>query len=323
MNIVAFEKHHIEEAKAIAFANYQEERSVVGTLPEIKQMPELTWFAENGLGVAALEDGEMVGFLGCVGPFGNAFGSGVKGTFSPIHAHGALTKDRGRIYGKMYQMAAEKWVSKGILYHAIALYAHDVQANSAFFQYSFGLRCMDAIRSMSPIACPPLTGYTFRLLPKEDVCAVRQMRIQLSSHLGESPCFVYDSPQMVKDWIAKAETRDTQVFVAERDGVAVAFIEVGEDGENFITEIPGMKNICGAFCLPQYRGTGLFANLLSYTTEHLREEGVTRLGVDYESINAAASGAWGKYFTPYTHSVVRRIEENILARFQQEGRNAL
>lgn len=315
MNIVTFEKQHIEEATAIAFSNYRKEQQFVRDLPEVAQMPELTWFAENGLGVAALEDGVVVGFLGCVGPFGNAFGSGVKGTFSPIHAHGALTEDRERIYRRMYQAAAEKWVSKGILYHAIALFAHDAQAIGALFRYGFGLRCVDAIRLMSPIHCPSVGGYTFRLLPKEEVSCLRQMRMQLSAHLGESPCFMYSDSKSEEVWIAKAEARDTQVFVAEKDKLPVAFIEVGEDGENFITEMPSMKNICGAFCLPQYRGTGIFANLLNFTVEHLREEGVTRLGVDYESINPTASGAWGKYFTPYTHSVVRRIEENVLARF--------
>ena len=315
MNIVTFEKHHIKEAKAIAFANYQKERQMVSSLPEIGELPDLTWFAQNGLGVAALQDGELVGFLGCVGSFDNAFGSQVKGTFSPIHAHGALTENREIIYRRMYQTAAEKWVAQGILYHAIALYAHDTQAIGALFQYGFGLRCIDAIRYVCRIPCSPVMGYTFRLLPKDEVHAVRQMRKNLSAHLGESPCFIYDSPQMVNDWIAKAEKRDTQVFVAERDGSAVAFIEVGENGENFVTEMSGMKNICGAFCLPQYRGTGLFANLLDFTVAQLRAKGTTLLGVDYESINPTASGAWGKYFTPYTHSVVRRIEENILARF--------
>lgn len=315
MNIVTFEKHHIDEATAIAFANYEKERSFVGILPEIKQMPDLDWFAENGLGVAALEYGELVGFLCCVGPFDNAFASQVKGTFSPIHAHGAMTDDRELIYRRMYQAAAEKWVSKGILYHAIGLYAHDAQAIGAFFQSGFGLRCIDAIRPMRRIHCPSAPGFAYRLLPKDEVGSVRQMRVQLSAHLGESPCFVYDSPQMVENWIAKAEKRDSQVFVAEHDSTAVAFIEVGEDGENFITGTPNMKNICGAFCLSQYRGTGLFASLLNFVVGQLRKEGVTRLGVDYESINAAASGAWGKYFTPYTHSVVRRIEADILARF--------
>lgn len=150
---------------------------------------------------------------------------------------------------------------------------------------------------------------------------MRRMRMQLSAHLGESPCFMYSEPKAEEAWLARAETRDTQVFAAEYAGAAVAFVEVGEDGENFITEAPDMKNICGAFCLPQFRGTGLFANLLNFAVAQLRIQGVTRLGVDYESINPTASGAWGKYFTPYTYSVVRRIDECALARFEQRERN--
>jgi hypothetical protein len=37
--------------------------------------------------------------------------------------------------------------------------------------------------------------------------------------------------------------------------------------------------------------------------------GYTRLGVDFESLNPAGYGFWLKYFDPYTHSVVRRIDE--------------
>lgn len=36
------------------------------------------------------------------------------------------------------------------------------------------------------------------------------------------------------------------------------------------------------------------------------------LGLDFESINPTAYVFWTKYFTPYTHSVVRRIDEKII-----------
>jgi len=44
----------------------------------------------------------------------------------------------------------------------------------------------------------------------------------------------------------------------------------------------------------------------------LKSLGYTRLGVDYESINPSGSGFWLKYFTAYTHSVVRRIDETAI-----------
>lgn len=75
-----------------------------------------------------------------------------KGTFSPIHAHGAIKENRPMIYKRMYQYAAEKWLKHKITYHAIAQYAHDTEALEAFFTYGFGLRCMDAIRPMEEIS---------------------------------------------------------------------------------------------------------------------------------------------------------------------------
>lgn len=312
MNIVIFEQKHIKEAKAIALANYYEEKKTVTELPDVEDIPELAEFAENGLGVAAEEDGKLVGFLCCYRPWDNAFGTAAKGTFSPMHAHGAQAENRERIYRKLYQAAAEKWVAHQITYHAIALYAHDKVALHTFFLYGFGVRCVDAIRAMSPVDCPQVSDFGFRELPKDEIAKIRDMRKRLSIHLGESPCFMYSTEQEFSEWIVRAENRDSRVYVAEKEQMPVAFIEVGEEGENFVTEPDGMKNICGAFCRPEYRESGVFANLLNYTVEQLRQEGAELLGVDFESFNPTASGAWNKYFTPYTHSVVRRIDEGVL-----------
>jgi GNAT superfamily N-acetyltransferase len=70
-----------------------------------------------------------------------------------------------------------------------------------------------------------------------------------------------------------------------------------------------MKNICGAYCLQEYRGKGIFQGLLNYAITTLKAEGFETLGVDFESFNPTASGFWLKYFTAYTSNVVRRIDE--------------
>ena len=41
----------------------------------------------------------------------------------------------------------------------------------------------------------------------------------------------------------------------------------------------------------------------------LREEGIARLGVDHETANPTALAAWGKYFTNYTDTLVRCMDE--------------
>lgn len=315
MNIVDFEKKHIEEARAISLANYKEERQFVKELPEIADIPDLSLFAENGLGVAAFENGKMMGFLCCFEPWDNAFDTAAKGTFSPIHAHGAVPENSGMIYRRMYQAAAEKWVENQITYHAIALYAHDEKALQTFFLYGFGVRCSDAIRRTESIGCNMSDKLSFQKLAEEELTSVREMRRMLSEHLGSSPCFMYSDENEFLSWLEMAEKRKSDIYTAQINGAPVSFIEVRNDGENFITETDGMKNICGAFCLPEYRGKGIFADLLNYTLNSLKSQGVKQLGVDYESFNPTALGTWEKYFTPYTRSVVRRIDEGVLRRY--------
>ena len=65
MDILNFGKQHIREATALALANYYDERQFIKELPQVYDVPDLKGFAENGLGVAAFEEGKMIGFLCC------------------------------------------------------------------------------------------------------------------------------------------------------------------------------------------------------------------------------------------------------------------
>lgn len=60
-----FGKEHIDAAMQIALDNYREEREVVPELPEDAEIWNLGFFVENGYGVAALDEGRLVGYL-CV-----------------------------------------------------------------------------------------------------------------------------------------------------------------------------------------------------------------------------------------------------------------
>ena len=101
--------------------------------------------------------------------------------------------------------------------------------------------------------------------------------------------------------------------MAKKDGAVCAFLRITATGETFISEGNTYRHITGAYCLPEHRGKDVYQNLLNFTIAALKAEGITRLGVDYESINPTAEGFWPKYFTTYTHGVVRRIDERILA----------
>lgn len=274
----------------------------------MEKLLDLAPFAENGFGVAAFDGGAMLGFLCSAPPFPNVFGStGAAGVFSPLGANGAIGENRGNVYARLYQAAGEKWASAGAASHAVCLYAHDREAQAQFFRCGFGLRCVDAIRGMNGVAAPDCGGYTFAELAPGRCSEIYLLDMALRRHCLQSPFF------MVKPMISEAEFLEDvgadRFFVVRKNGKAVAFLRAGPMGETFLRDRPGYIHAGGAFCLPEHRGRGLMQGLLRFAEEALKAEGYQYFGVDFESINPPAYGFWLKHFTPYAHSVTRRIDE--------------
>jgi GNAT superfamily N-acetyltransferase len=306
--------NHVEAAARLALAEYFEERAAVPVLPGGEYFDlicnSISGMTGAGLGVAAIEDGQLAGFLTCYPPRENFFGTAM-GTFSPIHGHGAVKTERKRLYSKLYQNVAAKWVKQGILSHAIALYPHDRETVESFFWNGFGLRCVDAVRDLTAIPCETFPNSIFGELSSGEIAQLVPLKNLLIEHSRSTPMFMPLSRQDIRQVKEENARRDSRYFAAwDRDRV-IAFLEIMASGENFAAEDPGMANICGAFILPEYRGTGIFTRLLSRVIETLRDEGYLRCGVDFESFNLSGSGFWLKHFTPYTYSVVRRIDERI------------
>lgn len=314
LNFENLNDNHIEAAAELALAEYHEERSAVPLLPDGEYndlfCSLLAKMVDHDLGIAAVEAGRLVGFLTCYQPWNHHFGTAM-GTFSPIHAHGAIKNNRRRIYSQLYQQAAKKWVKAGILSHAVALYAHDAEAVESFFWNGFGLRCIDAVRNVAPIGCAEFPDFTFEELAIAEIAQIVPLKNMLAEHMRNSPIFM---PLFERDSLQIKEEnihRRARSFVAKDNGKTIAFIEITASGENFACDAPKMVNICGAYLLPEYRGSGIYTKLLAVLLEKIRSEGYTRCGVDFESFNPTARGFWLKHFTAYTYGVVRRIDERI------------
>jgi hypothetical protein len=111
MKIIDFTHKHIEQAQLLAAQNYEKERLYTPALPTKAQCLDLRWFAENGMGVAAIDGDNLVGFLCGTTTFQNAFRStDAVGVFSPMSANAAVRENRAAIYARMYQAVGAKWV---------------------------------------------------------------------------------------------------------------------------------------------------------------------------------------------------------------------
>ena len=313
MKVIDFTREHVGEAAALAIADYEEERRHVLALPPINSVPDLSGFADNGLGVAAFDGNKMVGFLCCYKPFSNAYDiSGVCGVFSPMGGNAAVSENRAKIYAAMYQAAGEKWIRAGAASHAVTLYAHDKEAQEQFFRYGFGLRCLDAIRPMELIERFPCEEYDFMELSQEEYMLVYPLHTLLNVYQRASPYFMNRKSDTPESFEKSHIRRNSRFFAAKHKGELCAYLKISGNGETFITESDKYRHIAGAFCLHQHRGKGVYQNLINTAITTLKSEGFIHLGVDYESFNPSGSGFWAKCFSEYTHGVVRRIDENML-----------
>jgi GNAT superfamily N-acetyltransferase len=262
----------------------------------------------------------MIGYLCCYGPFQNAFKTtNDVGIYAPVHGHGIIECNHKNIFALLYQEAAEKWIDAGITNHAITIYANNNSIKNQLYRYGFGLRCVDAIRPMSTIDEKTCKDISVTELEHNEFHLIYPLGIHLSRHLWNSPMFLRykERPEEEKDGdpekFAQWQINENfRYFAAKIKGKIVAYIKITDEGENFISDSEFMKNICGAYCYPEFRGQGIMENILNYLIEVLKNENYTLLGTDYESYNPTADGFWLKYFAEYTHSVVRRVDDRYI-----------
>jgi hypothetical protein len=214
----------------------------------------------------------------------------------------------------MYQEAAKKWIALKATSHAITFYPHKDSIQNQLYRYGFGLRCIDAIRKMKEIDVNYNYKYHISELTHSEFHLIFPLGLLLDDHLAQSPMFmrhIQNKIEVMHEYkFAEWQIKENFRYFTARDGdKIVAYIKVTDEGENFVGDVKNMKHICGAFCLLEYRGQGIIQSILNFIIKTLRNENNQLLGVDFESFNPAGSNFWLKYFTEYTHSVVRRIDD--------------
>jgi hypothetical protein len=221
--ITDFKHDHIDAAMQLAKQNYEEERGFVPALSPNLVMPDLAQFVDNNMSVAAFENGVVVGFLCSYLPIQRPFQlENVLGAYSPKCGNAATSVNRAGIYAKMYQAAAVKWAQAGATNHAITLYAHDTISQQQFFEYSFGLWGIDAIRPMEEIVMPPCQGYDITELQPQELINTLPLQNALVEHFRTSPMFIR-FPRHTEDSLSKETTGlPFRYFVAKDNGKIIA-----------------------------------------------------------------------------------------------------
>ena len=160
-----------------------------------------------------------------------------------------------------------------------------------------------------------MTTPTIRPQLPADQAALRQAFIELQ----EVERALHDSrrpgPEIATAYIAWMEQQVAEnrgeVFVAEADGAFLGFVACWVERNSDIIETPD-SNVFGYISdicvMPQWRGRGIAAALLSAAEAHLAGSGVARIRLGALAGNRAALSAYRKQgFAPYEIVLEKRV----------------
>ncbi len=306
---------YLDEVLEIVVRAYREERKDVPCLPvednlRDKLRQHLEKLLEGGSGVMITGEDGLRGFM--VGIKNRELFGKYDGIYCPIYGHGALGNNIKGLYGELYGQAAHKWVEEGSITHAVALFAHDVDLIDTWFWLGFGLRCVDSIKEVSPAGIDIPT--TIRKALKVDLSVLADLHRQHNLYYRKSPTFMPNQDEDpvldLRNWLKK---EDRHIWIAYKHDDLIGYVRIQPTAESFVSEYREVMNITAAYVKDDYRNSGVARNLLETVECWLKDNGYTLCGVDFESINPLGSAFWNRNFTPYSFTLVRRVDDRILS----------
>jgi GNAT superfamily N-acetyltransferase len=313
LEIIPLESKHLTAAAKMVTRRYGELTSKVPYLPPRYADPTvvsglLSDIVQEGLGAAAMADGELAGFLGawCLPSL-----LGRPGAFSPEWGNATSEPAAGsRVIDALYSYLAPRWRARGCDSHWISLMADDDFGLECWRWLGFGMVAVDGIRGIDPILSDGTAGGV-RLAGPEDVEAILRLDRSLFQHISGPPIYLHDDTwQTPEDCQAWLSDEAIAVWIAETDGNAVAYLTIGPSAKDACTIIrdPGTASILAAYTDEDRRGEGIATDLLQRALEWARTRGYVQCAVDFEPMNPWARRFWMRYFKPVAWTVVRHLD---------------
>jgi len=236
------------------------------------------------------------------------------GFYSPLHGHAIKKSYRKKGYQLLYQHLAKELVDASILSHAITLYYEDDVSMNTWFHLGFGLRLIDSYKEIDRGS----TKISRRDLSIEQVCLSELNKLaplikRFQAYFEESPLFMKRAQEdPLKDYASFLQQRNHYLYCLIKGSKVVALMKLRPRGENYLTCDPKSIHICGLYVQEAMQSKGLASDFLDLVEGEIGQLGYELLGVDFESFNIKGASFWHKYFQPYTYTLTRRIDEQIL-----------
>ncbi|MBN1963771.1 MAG: GNAT family N-acetyltransferase [Anaerolineae bacterium] len=318
MQVIPFAERHVEDAAALVARRYARLRSVVPLLPEHYEdpaalQPLVESLTRHQTGVAAMDDGRLVGFL--IGMLLPEF-RGRRSIYSPEWGNAAAEDRSGEVYQRMYAALAEAWVSERCLAHYVSVFAHDRPGIEAWHWQSFGMMSVDAMRGVEPVSGKRLAA-NIETAPAalDDVGALVHLNAALKDYVRSAPIFLLDDHIWDRTaWEEYLHDAQNCVWLALSHGTPVAFMRIGPANPEacYVIRDPQTASITGAFTEAAYRSAGVATTLLNHLLDWARARGYERCAVDFEPMNVPGARFWLSHFQPFCFSMQRVVDDRLV-----------
>ena len=314
--IVDLDEARLPDAARMFASAHRRLRDTVTALPASPGspdaiLPRLRGVVADGGAVAAVRDGEVVGYLAGLGIDGLR-GPGTA-SWVPEWAHGADGPSRVETWHALYAAASERWIREGRAVHCVTILADDATARDALGWLGFGLFSVDGIAPVSalPDADPP-PGVTVDRAAPGDRDRLAGLAVAHDAWYGGAPIFLYRDPgdppvAALEGWLSAPGEAVLVARVGDRP-VGFLYLRPPGSGAASVVRHPSTIAIGGAFTAPDARGTGIGRALLSAARAWAAGAGYARVSVDYETANLPARRFWRRWFSPVCLSFERHVD---------------
>jgi ribosomal protein S18 acetylase RimI-like enzyme len=315
-DLVAFGEEHLGSAADLLAARHRRDRAADARLSAAFEdaaacRPRIEAALARGVGVAALRDGKLAGYLISQTA---ALHEPHRRAFVPLEGHAVEAGGGADTYRQMYAVLSPKLIRLGLFDHQVHVMAADTTASDAWFTLTFGQGFHVASRSLDAIAGEGATVQS-RLAGPNDAPEVKRLLWGLFRQGAESPSFLpylFDEEAARLDLVADLDKPGAAFWLAYEGDSPVGVMYVGRPDEPGIGGPPDSAHIFEAFVDAEARARGIGTTLLRHCVAWARENGFARLSLDYRSYNIVGSRFWrGHGFRPVSTILQRRLDPRI------------
>jgi GNAT superfamily N-acetyltransferase len=312
MQIIPFDRTHIPAASAVFAGSFKMQRQFVPHLSDrfetaAETVPLLQRMFQNHSGLAAVEGGELLGYLMWF-TIDNFRNSNRKAAYCPVWAHGASPEKQAVVYRALYRAASAQWAETGCEVHAVTLLAHNQDVLQTWFWSGFGLTVVDAVRPAVPLGIADRTGATVRQAQLDDAEILADLEAEHWHHYVAAPVFMNPTPpSSAAEFVELLQSPGGSAWLAFVDNKPAGYLrlEASSSGAAEIVAADTTISITGAYVIPALRGHKIAPALIDRALTHYSTQGYQACSVDFESINPEAAVFWMRYFDPASYSVLR------------------